>query len=252
MIQVAIIGAGFIGPAHLEALRRLGDVEVVALCDSRLEAAQRKARALNIAHAYDSVEALLAHPGLQVVHNCTPNHLHAQINRQILAAGLHVFSEKPLCMTAEEARKLVALAARAGVVHGVSFVYRQFAMVQQAAAMIRHGEVGRIFAAHGSYLQDWMLLETDYNWRVDSAQGGASRTVADIGSHWCDTVQFMTGRRICLSSGQRVKRRSMAKRPSAPFTRRRHMKRGLSIPRTLARCCCVLTMAARAALWSLR
>nr|VXZ87557.1 Uncharacterised protein [Klebsiella pneumoniae] len=99
-------------------------------------------------------------------------------------------------MTAEEARELVALAARAGVVHGVSFVYRQFAMVQQAAAMIRHGEVGRIFAAHGSYLQDWMLLETDYNWRVDSAQGGASRTVADIGSHWCDTVQFMTGRRI--------------------------------------------------------
>lgn len=196
MIQVAIIGAGFIGPAHLEALRRLGDVEVVALCDSRLEAAQRKARALNIAHAYDSVEALLAHPGLQVVHNCTPNHLHAQINRQILAAGLHVFSEKPLCMTAEEARELVALAARAGVVHGVSFVYRQFAMVQQAAAMIRHGEVGRIFAAHGSYLQDWMLLETDYNWRVDSAQGGASRTVADIGSHWCDTVQFMTSRRI--------------------------------------------------------
>ncbi len=85
-------------------------------------------------------------------------------------------------MTAEEARELVALAARAGVVHGVSFAYRQFAMVQQAAAMIRHGEVGRIFAAHGSYLQDWMLLETDYNWRVDSAQGGASRTVADIGS----------------------------------------------------------------------
>ena len=100
MIQVAIIGAGFIGPAHLEALRRLGDVEVVALCDSCLEAAQRKAQALNIAHAYDSVEALLAHPGLQVVHNCTPNHLHAQINRQILAAGLHIFSEKPLCMTA--------------------------------------------------------------------------------------------------------------------------------------------------------
>ena len=139
MIQVAIIGAGFIGPAHLEALRRLGDVEVVALCDSCLEAAQRKAQALNIAHAYDSVEALLAHPGLQVVHNCTPNHLHAQINRQILAAGLHIFSEKPLCMTAEEARELVALAARAGVVHGVSFVYRQFAMVQQAAAMIRSG-----------------------------------------------------------------------------------------------------------------
>lgn len=99
-------------------------------------------------------------------------------------------------MTAEEARELVALAEDAGVVHGVSFVYRQFAMVQQAAAMVRNGDVGRLFAAHGSYLQDWMLLETDYNWRVDSAQGGASRAVADIGSHWCDTVQFMTGRRI--------------------------------------------------------
>ncbi|RDA98744.1 gfo/Idh/MocA family oxidoreductase [Klebsiella oxytoca] len=172
MIQVGIIGSGFIGPAQL------------------------KARQLNVAHAYGSVEALLAHPGLQVVHNCTPNHLHARINRQILSAGLHVFSEKPLCMTAEEARELVALAEDAGVVHGVSFVYRQFAMVQQAAAMVRNGDVGRLFAAHGSYLQDWMLLETDYNWRVDSAQGGASRAVADIGSHWCDTVQFMTGRRI--------------------------------------------------------
>ena len=196
MIQVGIIGSGFIGPAHLEALRRVGDIEVVALCDGSLEVAQQKARQLNVAHAYGSVEALLAHPGLQVVHNCTPNHLHARINRQILSAGLHVFSEKPLCMTTEEARELVALAESAGVVHGVSFVYRQFAMVQQAAAMMRNGDVGRLFAAHGSYLQDWMLLESDYNWRVDSAQGGASRAMADIGSHWCDTVQFMTDRRI--------------------------------------------------------
>ncbi len=176
MIQVAIIGAGFIGPAHLEALRRLGDVEVVALCDSRLEAAQRKAQALNIAHAYDSVEALLAHPGLQVVHNCTPNHLHAQINRQILAAGLHVFSEKPLCMTAEEARELVALAARAGVVHGVSFVYRQFAMVQQAAAMIRHlarsAESSRPTAA---------IYRTGCCWRPTTTGGSIRRRAARRG-----------------------------------------------------------------------
>ena len=196
MIQVGIIGSGFIGPAHLEALRRLGDVEVVALCDSTREAAESKARALHVPHAYDNVDALLAHPGLAVVHNCTPNHLHAAINRQILRAGKHVFSEKPLCMTSEEARELVQLAEQAGVVHGVSFVYRQFAMVQQAASMRRAGSVGRLFSAHGTYLQDWMLLETDYNWRVDAAQGGASRAVADIGSHWCDTVQFVTGKRI--------------------------------------------------------
>ncbi|WES69690.1 Gfo/Idh/MocA family oxidoreductase [Superficieibacter sp. HKU1] len=196
MIQVGIIGSGFIGPAHLEALRRLGDVEVVALCDSTREAAESKARALHVPHAYDSVDALLAHPGLAVVHNCTPNHLHAAINRQILRAGKHVFSEKPLCMTSDEARELVQLAEQAGVVHGVSFVYRQFAMVRQAASMRRAGSVGRLFSAHGTYLQDWMLLETDYNWRVDAAQGGASRAVADIGSHWCDTVQFVTGKRI--------------------------------------------------------
>jgi len=196
MINVGIVGSGFIGPAHIEALRRLGFVQVVALCDGTLDQAQEKARALNVPHAYGNVEELLAHPGLQVVHNCTPNHLHAQINRQILAAGKHLFSEKPLCMAPEEARELVEMAERAGVIHGVSFVYRQFAMVRQAASMMRAGSVGRLFAAHGSYLQDWMLHETDYNWRVDAALGGASRAVADIGSHWCDTVQFVTGRRI--------------------------------------------------------
>lgn len=196
MIQVGIIGSGFIGPAHIEALRRLGNVQVVALCDSSLAVAQARASVLQVPHAYGSVEALLTHPGLQVVHNCTPNHLHADINRQILRAGLHVFSEKPLCMTAEEAHELVTLAEQAGVVHGVSFVYRQFAMVQQAASMVRNGSVGRLFAVQGSYLQDWMLLETDYNWRVDAALGGGSRAVADIGSHWCDTVQFVTGKRI--------------------------------------------------------
>lgn len=196
MINVGIIGSGFIGPAHIEALRRLGFVQVVALCDGSLEQAQEKARALNIPHAYGSVEALLAHPELHVVHNCTPNHLHAAINCQILRAGKHVFSEKPLCMTPDEARELVTLAEQAGVIHGVSFVYRQFAMVRQAASMVEQGSLGRLFAAHGSYLQDWMLLETDYNWRVDAALGGASRAVADIGSHWCDTIQFLTGRRI--------------------------------------------------------
>ena len=99
-------------------------------------------------------------------------------------------------MTPEEARELETLAERVGVVHGVSFVYRQFAMVQQAASMVRRGSVGRLFAVQGSYLQDWMLLETDYNWRVDAKQGGNSRAVADIGSDWCDTVQFVTGKRI--------------------------------------------------------
>lgn len=196
MITVGIIGTGFIGPAHIEALRRLGNIQVVAICDSTQTAAETRAAELNVPHAYSDVAAFLQHEGLDAVHNCTPNHLHAEINRQILRAGKHVFSEKPLCMTMEEARELVELAEKAGVVHGVSFVYRQFAMVQQAASMMRYQQLGRLFSAQGSYLQDWMLEETDYNWRVDTGKGGASRAVADIGSHWCDTIQFVTGRKI--------------------------------------------------------
>lgn len=196
MINVGIIGTGFIGPAHIEALRRLGNVQVVAICDSDQPGAEARAAQLNVPHAYSDVDAFLRHPGLQAVHNCTPNHLHAAINRQIIQAGKHVFSEKPLCMTLEEADELVQLATQAGVVHGVSFVYRQFAMVQQAASMLRQGQLGRLFAAQGSYLQDWMLEETDYNWRVEAGKGGLSRAVADIGSHWCDTIQFITGRKI--------------------------------------------------------
>ena len=196
MIYTGIIGTGFIGPAHIEALRRLGNIKVVAICDSNQSSAESRAAQLNVPHAYSDVSAFLQHPGLDAVHNCTPNHLHAAINRQIIAAGKHVFSEKPLCMTMEEARELVALAEQAGVVHGVSFVYRQFAMVQQAASMVRYQQLGRLFSAQGSYLQDWMLEETDYNWRVDANKGGVSRAVADIGSHWCDTIQFVTGRKI--------------------------------------------------------
>ncbi|MCU5772112.1 Gfo/Idh/MocA family oxidoreductase [Erwiniaceae bacterium BAC15a-03b] len=196
MINVGIIGSGFIGPAHIEAMRRLGFVNVVALADHAIESAQLKAQQLHIPHAYGSIEQLLAHPGLQVVHNCTPNALHAAINEKIIRAGKHVFSEKPLCMTSDEARHLLALAQQYGVVHGVSFVYRQFAMVQQAASMIRQNEIGRLFAVHGGYFQDWMLLDTDYNWRIEPEVGGESRAVADIGSHWCDTLQFVTGRKI--------------------------------------------------------
>lgn len=197
MINIGIVGTGFIGPAHIEAVRRLGFVNVVALADSSLENAQQKARQLSVPCAYGSVEELLRHPDLHAVHNCTPNHLHAAINRQIIRAGKHVFSEKPLCMTSEEGRQLLALAKQHQVVHGVSFVYRQFAMVQQAASMVRHQQIGKLFTVHGGYYQDWMLRESDYNWRVEPEVGGISRAVADIGSHWCDTLQFVTGRKIC-------------------------------------------------------
>ena len=195
-INVGIIGTGFIGGAHIEAIRRLGFVEIVALAENSQALADQKAQQFHIPKAYDSVEKLLADPEIQVVHNCTPNHIHFEINKKIIQAGKHVFSEKPLCLTSQEADELVALAEKHNVVTGVGFVYRNFAMVQQAATMVENQDIGRVFAVNGHYLQDWMLLDTDYNWRVDPKVGGKSRTIADIGSHWCDTVQFVTGKKI--------------------------------------------------------
>lgn len=196
MIKVGVIGAGFIGLAHIEAIRRLGYVEVAAIADTSKERAEQKAQALGIAKGYGDYRELLADPDIQAVHNCTPNHLHFQVNKEIIAAGKHVLSEKPLAMTAAESGELLALAERHGVVHGVNFVYRQYPMVQQLRAMAAAGSLGDIRLVHGSYLQDWLQLETDFNWRMLPEIGGASRAVADIGSHWCDLVQLVTGRRI--------------------------------------------------------
>jgi predicted dehydrogenase len=127
------------------------------------------------------------------VHNCTPNAVHFEVSKAILAAGKHVISEKPLARTSRESSELCERAARAGVVNAIHFNYRNYPLVQQMRAMVASGELGRLFLLHGSYLQDWLILESDYNWRVDSAEGGESRAIADIGSHWFDTVQFVTG-----------------------------------------------------------
>ncbi|GAA3315079.1 hypothetical protein GCM10020331_009230 [Ectobacillus funiculus] len=133
---------------------------------------------------------------VQVVHNCTPNHLHFAINKEIILAGKHVLSEKPLAMSSKESAELLELAQEHGVVHGVNFNYRQFPVLKQLEAMVQSGELGKINIVHGGYLQDWLLFDTDYNWRLAPEVGGKSRAVADIGSHWCDTVQYVTGKRI--------------------------------------------------------
>jgi predicted dehydrogenase len=212
-IQAAIIGTGFIGPAHVEALRRLGYVDVVAVAERGQDLAERKAKELSIPKAYGDYRQLLADPAIQVVHNCTPNHLHFEVNRDILAAGKHVVSEKPLAMNGQESRELVRLAEQAGVVHAISFNYRYMPLVQQARAMVRHGDLGRIFAVQGSYLQDWLLLETDWNWRLVPEMSGDSRAVADIGSHLCDCVQFITGLKIVRVMADLVTIHPSRKRP---------------------------------------
>jgi predicted dehydrogenase len=195
-IKVGIIGTGFIGPTHIEAIRRLGFVEVVGLAESNLETAEKKATELGIPKAFGDYRDMLLDEEIQVIHNCTPNHLHFAINKEIILAGKHVISEKPLAMNSEESAELLELAEKHAVVHGVNFNYRQHASVQNLQAMVENGDLGKVNLVHGSYLQDWLLYETDFNWRLAPEVGGKSRAVADIGSHWCDTVQFVTGKRI--------------------------------------------------------
>jgi predicted dehydrogenase len=193
---MGIVGAGFVGPHHVEAVRRLGYVDVVAVAGSSQASAERKAETLGARKAYGSYEALLDDPDVQVVHNATPNYLHFPINAAAIAKGKHVVSDKPLAMTAAEAKALVEQANRAGIVHAVTFNYRGNPLVQQARHAIARGDIGTPHFLVGSYLQDWLLKDTDYSWRLEPDKGGASSALGDIGSHWCDLAQHVSGLRI--------------------------------------------------------
>jgi predicted dehydrogenase len=195
-IGMGLVGPGFVGAHHIDAVRRLGFVDVVAVAGSTEESARRKADALNVPKAYGSYEALARDPDVHVVHNTTPNYLHAPVIMAALAHHKHVVSDKPLATTATEARGLLDAATRAGVVHAVTYNYRGNPIVQQARAMIAAGELGELHFVHGSYLQDWLLDPTDFSWRLEPEKGGASSAIGDIGTHWCDLVQHVTGCRI--------------------------------------------------------
>ncbi len=195
-LGMGLVGAGFIGPHHLEAVRRLGFVDVVAIADHTEAAARQKADALGVPKAYGGYEALLADPDIHVVHNATPNYLHHPVSMAAIAAGKHVVSDKPLAMTSAQARELLDAATARGVVHAVTFNYRGNPLVQQARTMIKKGEIGPPRFIHGSYLQDWLLYETDYSWRLEPDKGGESSAMGDIGSHWCDLAQHVSGLRI--------------------------------------------------------
>jgi predicted dehydrogenase len=194
-IKAAVVGTGFIGVVHVEALRRLG-VEVTGIVGSSPERAAEKARAAALPPPYPSFEAMLADPAVDVVHLTTPNHLHHAQVRDTLAAGKHVVCEKPLAMNSEETGELLRLAEESGLVHAVNFNIRFYSQNQAAHARVQAGEIGDVRLISGGYLQDWLLLDTDWNWRLDPAAGGSLRAVGDIGSHWLDLVQFITGRRV--------------------------------------------------------
>jgi predicted dehydrogenase len=193
---MGLVGAGFVGPHHLDAVRRLGYVDVVAIAGSSEASAKKKADALYVPRAYGSFEALLNDPDVQVVHNATPNYLHFPVNMAAIAKGKHVVSDKPLAMTAAEAKQLVDAANKAGIVHAVTFNYRGNPLVQHARQLVASGGIGKPTFVHGQYLQDWLLHETDYSWRLEPDKGGASSALGDIGSHWCDLAQHVSGLRI--------------------------------------------------------
>ena len=195
-IGMGIVGAGFVGPHHVDAVRRLGFVDVVAVAGSSQASADKKAEALGARKAYGSYEALLDDPDVQVIHNATPNYLHYPVNAAAIAKGKHVISDKPLAMTAAEAKKLLDQATRAGIVHAVTFNYRGNPLVQQARHAIGRGDIGKPHFLVGQYLQDWLLKDTDYSWRLEPDKGGASSALGDIGSHWCDLAQHISGLRI--------------------------------------------------------
>jgi predicted dehydrogenase len=194
-IRAAVVGTGFIGVVHAEALRRLG-VEVTGIVGSTPERAAEKARAAALPPPYPSFEAMLADPAVDVVHLTTPNHLHFEQVRAVLSAGKHVVCEKPLAMSSEETAELLRLAEESGLVHAVNFNIRFYAQSQEARARVERGEIGEVRLVSGGYLQDWLLLDTDWNWRLDPAAGGSLRAVGDIGSHWIDLVTFITGRHV--------------------------------------------------------
>jgi predicted dehydrogenase len=192
-IKAAIIGAGFIGKAHLEAVRRLGYVDIVAVGQNGQAKADECARQLKIPKAYGNYEDLLKDPDIEVIHNCTPNHLHFEMNKQALLHGKHLLSEKPLTLRTAEARELYELAAGRSLVTGINFNYRQFPMVQHLKSMVKDRDLGELHTIRGSYLQDWLLYPTDYNWRMEPEYGGETRAISDIGSHLFDLVQYVTG-----------------------------------------------------------
>ena len=194
-IGAAVIGSGFIGTVHVEALRRIG-VRVIGLVEAAPELGALRAAELGLPRAYASLAEALADDAVQVVHVTSPNELHHPQVKEILAAGRHVICEKPLALTSGQSAELAALAAASGLVNAVNFNIRFYPLNQHVAGLVRGGELGDVRLVTGRYFQDWLLYDTDWNWRLERDQGGELRAVGDIGSHWLDLIGFLTGRRV--------------------------------------------------------
>jgi predicted dehydrogenase len=194
-LRASVVGTGFIGVVHVDALRRLG-IQILGVVGSSPERVRAKSGPIPLPEPYESFDEMLADDRVDVVHLTTPNHLHYAQARTALESGKHVVCEKPLAIDSEQSADLVELAQRSGLVHCTNFNIRFYPQCQEARALVEKGDVGEVWNVHGGYLQDWLLFPTDWNWRLEPDKGGPLRAVADIGSHWLDLVQFVTGRRV--------------------------------------------------------
>lgn len=201
-LKVGIVGAGYIGGKHIEAVRRIPGAEIVAVADADAERAGRVAREMNIPHAYGTVDELLAAGQAEVVHVCTPTALHYEVSKKVIEAGRHLYCEKPLTMDGREAQNLAALLKGKGLANGVNLNYRMNALAQEMHERITQGKAGRVFSVSGAYLQDWMLRRDDYDWRLEARLGGPARALSDIGSHLFDLCQYVLGSRIAAVSAR--------------------------------------------------
>lgn len=196
LIRTAVIGTGFMGRVHMEALRRLGTVEIAAVSGRSLSTAQRLANSFGVACAVDDYHSLLTDQSIDAIHICTPNAAHFDVAKAALLAGKHVLCEKPIGISTQEARELTSLAAQTGLRNGICHNLRGYPMVQQMRRACESGMLGDILIVQGTYSQDWLLHDTDWNWRIDPATSGPMRVMADIGSHWFDMAEHITGLRV--------------------------------------------------------
>jgi len=194
-MRAAVIGVGFVGRAHIEALRRLG-IEVAGVLGSSAERTQEQAKALGIPRGYRSLEEIAGDAKVDAVHVCTPNNLHFPEAEACLQQKKHVMCEKPLGLDSGETAALVESARKSGRAAAVAHNLRYYPMCQEARALVRRGAIGEPWMVHGSYLQDWLMYRSDWNWRLEPGPGGSMRTVADVGTHWMDMISWITGRRV--------------------------------------------------------
>lgn len=192
--RAGVVGTGFIGKVHIETIRRLSNIEVVALADSNH--AQACAEALNVPNYFTDYKEMIDTMDLDMLHICTPNNTHFAIAMYALDHNVNVLCEKPMCTSVEDARTLVAKAKEKNLVAGINFHNRFYPMNNHLKNIIKDGELGDIFSISGSYMQDWLLYETDYSWRLNSKESGSTRVIADIGSHWMDLAEYVTGQKI--------------------------------------------------------